>query len=201
MKNTILIFILAIVPYLVEAKKAVFGKVFSYKQGNSLEKLEMNKYNNNFSGEGNVLQHLFTLGGFARKKWGFFPEIEGRLNIEHLAYSIDGVVNGKCYAGLGGSILLGGDGFLNAHGGVTYCSARQTSLYVLETTAPKLNPYDSELSKSYYGVATNFEGERSKWGLRLFYDIHEINLRIYHSGNSSSQIIKTQMYGLEIFFK
>ena len=69
------------------------------------------------------------------------------MNIEHLAYSIDGVVNGKCYAGLGGSILLGGDGFLNAHGGVTYCSARQTSLYVLETTAPKLNPYDSELAR------------------------------------------------------
>ena len=61
----------------------------------------------------------------------------------------------------------GGDGFLNLHGGVLYCGPHQSSLYILDTDEPQLNPYDSELIKNHYGVAANFEGERSKWGLRL----------------------------------
>jgi len=58
------------------------------------------------------------LSGLGRKKWDFLTELEGRTNLEHLACSIKGVINGKCYTGIGPSILIGGDGFLNLHEGV-----------------------------------------------------------------------------------
>ena len=77
----------------------------------------------------------------------------------------------------------------------------QSSLYILDTDAPQLNPYDSELRKHYYGVAANFEGERSKWGLRLLYNIQIMNLKIFYSNSNSSQEIQSQLYGLEIFYK
>ena len=38
---------------------------------------------------------------------------------------------------------------------------------ILDTDEPQLKHYDYELIKNYYGVAANFEGERSKWVVRL----------------------------------
>ena len=58
-----------------------------------------------------------------------------------------------------------------------------------------------ELNINDYGVAANFEGERSKWGLRLLYNIQILNLKIFYSNSSSSQEIQSQLYGLEIFYK
>ena len=98
-------------------------------------------------------------------------------------------------------VPIGGDGFLNLHGGVLYCGPHQSSLYILDTDEPQLNPYDSELRKHYYGVASNFEGERSKWGLRLLYNIQIMNLKIFFSNSNRSQEIQSQLYGLEIFYK
>ena len=196
-----ILFIFLIHPFCVHAKKAVFGYSGSYWEGYSLEELNINEYKNNFSGSGKLKLHAYTVSGFGRKKWGFLPELEGRINLEHLAYSIKGVINGKCYTGIGPSILIGGDGFLNLHGGVLYCGPHQSSLYILDTDEPQLNPYDSELIKNYYGVAANFEGERSKWGLRLLYNIQILNLKIFYSNSSSSQEIQSQLYGLEIFYK
>ena len=113
------------------------------------------------------------------KNGNFLPELEGRINLEHLAYSIKGVINGKCYTGIGPLIQIGGDGILNLHGGFLYFGPRQSSLYILDTDEPQLNPYDSELRKHYYGVAANFEGERSKWGLRFLYNIQILNLKSF----------------------
>ena len=103
--------------------------------------------------------------------------------------------------GIGPSILIGGDGFINLHGELLYCGSSQSPLYILYADEPQLNPYDSELRKHYYGVATNFEGERSKWGLRFIYNIQILNIKIYYSNSSSSQEIQFQLYGLEIFIK
>ena len=55
-----------------------------------------------------------------------------------------------------------------------------------------------DIIKNYYGVAANFEGERSKWGLRFLYNIQIFNLKIFYSNSSSSQEIQSQLYGLEI---
>ena len=135
------------------------------------------------------------------KNGDFYLNLREESILNTYAYSIKGVINGKCYTGIGPSILIGGDGFLNLHGGVLYCGPHQSSLYILDTDEPQLNPYDSELIKNYYGVAANFEGERSKWGLRLLYNIQILNLKIFYSNSSSSQEIQSQLYGLEIFYK
>ena len=91
--------------------------------------------------------------------------------------------------------------YFNLHGGVLYCGPHQSSIYILDTDAPQLKPYDSELRKHYYGVAANFEGERSKWGLRFLYNIQILNLKIFYLNSSSSQEIQSQLYSLEIFYK
>ena len=58
-----------------------------------------------------------------------------------------GLINGKCYKVIGPSILIEGAVFLNLYGGVLYCGPHQSSLYILKTDEPQLNPYDSELIK------------------------------------------------------
>ena len=42
-------------------------------------------YKNNFSGRGKLKLHAYTLSRFGRKKGGFLPKFEGRINLEHLA--------------------------------------------------------------------------------------------------------------------
>ena len=81
-------------PFCVHAKKAIFGYSGSYWEGYSLEEVNINEYKNNFSGSGKLNLHAYTLSGFGRKKWGSIPELEGRINLEQLAYLIKGVING-----------------------------------------------------------------------------------------------------------
>ena len=79
-----IIFIFLFLPICVHAKKAVFGYSGSYWEGYSLEQLNINEYIINFSGSGKLKLHAYTVSRFERKKWGFLPELEGRINLEHL---------------------------------------------------------------------------------------------------------------------
>ena len=79
-----ILFIFLILPFCVHANKAIFGYSGSYWEGYSLEELNINEYKNNFSGSGKLKLHAYTVSGFGRKKWGFLPELEGRINLEHL---------------------------------------------------------------------------------------------------------------------
>ena len=80
-----ILFIFLILPFCVHAKKAVFGYSGSYWEGYSLEELNINEYKKKFSGSGKLKLHGYTLSGFGRKKCGFLPELEGRINLEHLS--------------------------------------------------------------------------------------------------------------------
>ena len=205
MKKFILfvIFCIASSHQLTAKTKPIKGVGLSYAEGLTEEKVNIANLRSNFSGNGKLRIFDYRLSGFIRHKWWVFPEIEYTGNLNYFTYSLNGTINGKCYTGIGPSLEIGGSGFINIRGGKIYCGPRQSSLYILDTTEPKLNPYDSEIIKDFGAIVLNFEGtgKKSKYGLRLFYELQDHYLKIFYSNNTSLIKFRSRMYGIRIFKK
>jgi hypothetical protein len=199
-KIVLIITVLIVATSAFSRTKLPWAYGLSYSEGYSTEKIDISKIDSKFSGSDYLKFNNYKFSVGKRIEFEqFLPKFDVRGRLDYFTYHAKKIINGKCYTGLGGELIISAGSLVNFYGGVTYCSEAQTQLYVLDTTTSTLNPYDSSITKSDGGVSISFDGK--SWGLRFLYELQNISVKVSGVDLDGETNFSTQMYGIEFYSK